>query len=91
MKVKEKTSIILLLIVIILAWLYRGVIEFAYSIPTDEQLIQPEISHPKGIREYIGEAPFYILIGLAAYLVWRIIRANWKLCRKRSKRGDCEK
>lgn len=76
MKVREKISIVLFPIVVILAWLYWGVIEFAYSIPTEEQLLQPEIPHPKGMREYIGEAPFYILIALGVYLLWRIIRAN---------------
>jgi len=62
MIVKEKKSIILFPIVVLLAWIYWGVIEFAFSIPTEEQSLQPEIPHPKGMREYIGEAPFYILL-----------------------------
>jgi len=78
MKVKEKISIILLPIVVFLAWIYWGIMEFDSAISTPEELMQPEIPHPKQPIDYILDSPFYILIGVAIYLLWRIIRANRK-------------
>lgn len=78
MKVKEKISIILFPIVVFLAWLYWGIIEFGNAISTPEERMQPEIPHPKQPIDYALDSPLYILIGLAIYLLWRIIRANTK-------------
>lgn len=78
MKIKAKKSIILLPVVLIFAWLYRAIMEFDNAISTHEELMQPEITHPKEPIDYVLDAPFYILLLVAVYLLWRIIQANTK-------------